>query len=184
MTWGVLRASAAALACFAVGAIAAPAQACVDADLDAQLLTAKRYEASVLCLVNQVRAAAGAPPVRPEGRLRRAASRHTRSMVSGSFFSHRDPGGRNPGDRIDETGYTSGAARWMVGENIAWGAGILSSPRSIVGGWFASPAHRATMLTPAFRDVGMAATMAMPTADSAPSPVTLTADFGLREGKG
>jgi uncharacterized protein YkwD len=36
--------------------------------------------------------------------------------------------------------------RWHVAENIAWGTGPNSTPRSIVADWMASPEHRANIL--------------------------------------
>ena len=36
--------------------------------------------------------------------------------------------------------------RWKVAENLAWGTGSTSTPRSIVDRWMASPEHRANIL--------------------------------------
>ena len=48
---------------------------------------------ALLCLLNQARRAHGLRPLRGNGRLLKAAERHSRSMVLGGFFSHVDPPG-------------------------------------------------------------------------------------------
>ena len=42
-----------------------------------------------------------------------------------------------------------------LGETIAWGVGIDGTAQAIVAMWLASPPHRATMLRPGFRRVGV-----------------------------
>jgi len=44
-----------------------------------------------------------------------------------------------------------------VGENLAWGQGSLGVARSIVAMWLASPEHRANLLHPGYRIVGVGA---------------------------
>jgi uncharacterized protein YkwD len=44
-----------------------------------------------------------------------------------------------------------------VGENLAWGVGALSRARRIVNMWLASPGHRANLLRPGYRMVGVGA---------------------------
>ena len=45
-----------------------------------------------------------------------------------------------------------------VGENLGWGVGSLSWARVIVSMWMASPEHRANLLRPGYRTVGVGAT--------------------------
>ena len=42
-----------------------------------------------------------------------------------------------------------------VGENLAWGVGGGADAREIVRRWLASPHHRANLLRPGFRRVGI-----------------------------
>lgn len=42
-----------------------------------------------------------------------------------------------------------------LGETIAWGVGSTGTAQAIVAMWMASPPHRATMLRPGFRRVGV-----------------------------
>jgi uncharacterized protein YkwD len=185
---GTRTAAATVLCLFALGAAAAPAGAsvkpCPDEFAAAGSITAKSFEESVTCLVNRVRASTQSGRVRGEDRLRMAAGRHTQSMVSDTFFSHRDEQGRDPADRIRATGYTKQATRWAVAENIGWGSGDQSSPYSIVYGWWLSPPHKAAMIDPRFQDIGVAVKMGAPASASAaaPSPVTVTTEFGFRRG--
>lgn len=49
----------------------------------------------------------------------------------------------------------SGARGPIFGENLAWGTGATA--QWIVGRWLASPAHRAVLLRPGFRRIGIGA---------------------------
>jgi len=51
----------------------------------------------------------------------------------------------------------SGVKAPRVGENLAWAAGTLSQARGIVNLWLASPEHRANLLRPGYRTVGVGA---------------------------
>jgi uncharacterized protein YkwD len=42
-----------------------------------------------------------------------------------------------------------------AGENLAWGAGPHATARAVVSGWLSSPGHRANLLRPGFRYVGV-----------------------------
>ena len=44
-----------------------------------------------------------------------------------------------------------------IGENLGWATGSLAVARSIVQLWLASPAHRANLLQPGYRLVGVGA---------------------------
>jgi uncharacterized protein YkwD len=48
-----------------------------------------------------------------------------------------------------------GVVASIAGENIAWGTGARGSARAIVTAWLASPGHRANLLRPSFRLVGV-----------------------------
>lgn len=48
-----------------------------------------------------------------------------------------------------------GARGPRLGENLAWGVGTLAATRMIVRKWLASPPHRANLLRPGFRRVGV-----------------------------
>jgi uncharacterized protein YkwD len=63
-------------------------------------------------------------------------------------LSHTGSDGSDPGQRITRAGYI-----WRTyGENVAAG---YTTPESVVAGWMQSDGHRANILNPAFRDIGV-----------------------------
>jgi uncharacterized protein YkwD len=127
---------------------------------------ASSSEEAILAEVNRVRAEHGLPALRQDGRLARAARAHTAGMLRTNTFSHGDMTAR-----LERFGIRGG----RVGENLAWGAGTYGSARAIVRMWLASPSHRANLLRPGFRRVGLGA--AVGTFEGYASAVVVTADF-------
>lgn len=141
-----------------------------------------RVEAAIICLINKRRAAVGSKPLRWNRKLRRAAVRHSIAMVSEGFFAHTSPSGEDFVDRIQATGYTRGARRWILGESLSWSAGgRRSTPAGHVKAWMASPPHRATLLRPRFREVGIGAVRGTPFGRPYGPGLTVSAEFGLRD---
>ncbi|HEY7633246.1 MAG TPA: CAP domain-containing protein [Thermoleophilaceae bacterium] len=123
---------------------------------------------ATLCLLNVQRRKHHLRPLRENTKLDRAAAGHSRSMVRNKYFDHGDFAGR-----IRHAGYHG----YTLGENIAWGSGGYSTPKSIVNMWMHSPGHRANILHASFRDIGIGI------ANGAPEPgvhgaATYTTDFG------
>ncbi len=134
---------------------------------------------ALLCLLNQARREHGLRPLRSNPRLLRAAERHSRSMVTLGFFSHVDPLGLSSLERIRRTGYLRHARAWSCGENIGYGEGPTSSPRSMMQSWMNSAPHRANILTAAFREVGLGGVPGIP-GRAAAGGGTYTTVFGFR----
>lgn len=128
--------------------------ACPGADDAPTAESAAAAEQAVLCLVNAERKQQGLRTLDADKRLRTAARAHARDMVQRAYFAHESPDGRTITDRIRATGYLDDANGWTVGENLAWGAGALSSPRSIVVSWMNSAGHRENLLRRSFREAG------------------------------
>jgi uncharacterized protein YkwD len=99
---------------------------------------------ALLCLVNRTRASAGLAPFRAERHLARAAARHAADMGRRHYFAHVSPSGGSPLSRARAAGWRGG-----VGEVIAWGCGVRSTPRATVGAWLGSPRHRSILFGPA-----------------------------------
>jgi uncharacterized protein YkwD len=117
---------------------------------------AKRSVAhAIVCLINIERAKHGLRPLRLSKRLTRAGRRHVLDMARFNYFSHDGRRGSSFVDRIMRAGYTRGAHRWYVGENLVWGSGDRTSPRASVEAWMNSPPHRANILRPKFRHIGL-----------------------------
>ena len=104
--------------------------------------------------VNPVRAKPGLAAVYPSTSLQAAAMHHSDDMMVRDYFAHTSPTGSTVYSRISGTGFVSGYS-WLGGETLAWGTGSLASPTATVDAWLASPEHRAIMLSPEFRWVGI-----------------------------
>jgi uncharacterized protein YkwD len=103
-------------------------------------------EASLLREINVVRTAHGLSAFRYDSSLSRAARAHTRAMARANIFTH--------------GAFTTRMRRFhvtgpRVGENLAWGSGSYGTPRGIVQAWLRSPEHRANLLRPGFRRIGL-----------------------------
>ena len=103
-------------------------------------------EASLLNVMNEVRASNGLRPLRLDTRLEGTARRHSTRMLAVQSLFH-----GNFTRRIRRVGVRAP----RVGENLAWGSGSLASARSIVNMWLASPEHRANLLHAGYRTVGV-----------------------------
>jgi uncharacterized protein YkwD len=117
--------------------------------------------------MNAVRAAHGLSPLHVDPRLEGAARRHSRRMLRTGTFFHGPFVTRIRG---------AGVRAPRIGENLAWAEkGGLSLARMIVNLWLASPEHRANLLHPGYRSVGVAAPRG--TFAGHPSVRMITADF-------
>ena len=105
-------------------------------------------EASLLRQMNLVRDRHGLRPLAFDRHLERAARVHSREMIATGVFAHGAFGSRML--QFDVTGS-------LAGENLAWGTGYRGGARGVVAAWLASPEHRANLLRPSFRRVGIGA---------------------------
>jgi uncharacterized protein YkwD len=155
---------------------------CVGADAVPTALTIAVAQKATLCLVNVERSSRGLRALRDNSRMDKAAGSHSRDMVARGYFDHVTPNGGDPVSRLAHVHYiTNSLLSWSVGEDLAWGSGIDSTPREIVKSWMASPPHRANILHASFRDAGVGVALGAP--ESTPLPgATYTLDFGRRAG--
>jgi uncharacterized protein YkwD len=156
---------------------ASAASACASANASADQATKRALVRATLCVLNAERAKHRLAPLRLNHRLSRAARRHSRAMARRHFFSHDSLNGSSFVDRIRRTGYLSGAHTWYIGENIAYGSGQLSAPRSIGRAWMNSAGHRANILSRSFRSIGIGIASGTPYGRGG---ATYTTDFGRR----
>jgi uncharacterized protein YkwD len=112
----------------------------------AEPATPTRAESLLLRAMNEVRMSHGLRPLRADARLTRAARAHSSKMIHTNRLFHgaftmriRRAGVRAP----------------RVGENLAWAR--LAQARAIVRMWLTSPGHRANLLRPGYRLVGVGA---------------------------
>jgi uncharacterized protein YkwD len=110
----------------------------------AQARTLTGSEASLLQTMNAVRTSHGLAPLRADIRLVRAARGHSADMMRRQYFAHGSVAGR---------ALAQGARGPIFGEDLAWATGITAN--WVVNAWLASPSHRAVLLRPGFRRVGI-----------------------------
>jgi uncharacterized protein YkwD len=151
---------------------------CADADLIPSETALVQFNAATLCLVNQERTSRGLTALSESPKLDSAAQVHSSEMNRLGFFGHDSPGGAAFQSRIIETGYLAGASRWFVGQNLAWGSLSLGTPRALTSAWMNSPEHRANILEPSYRDIGIGSTRGSPNDRDQPAAIIVTHDFG------
>jgi uncharacterized protein YkwD len=134
-----------------------------------------KVQAATLCLLNAQRVRAGAAPLTENALLQHAAELHSLDMAKRKFFEHRNPDGVQPDARIVHAGYPP----IFVGENLAWGELAQSTPADIVSLWMKSPGHRANLLEPVYREIGIGLAFAAPEVQEKPRQAAIyTTTFG------
>ena len=138
-------------------------------------------KASVLCLINKVRAEHSLPPLVANAQLEAAAEGHCTELVADDYFAHVSPSGETPVDRIKDTGYIpNSTVGYVIGENLAWGTYSLSTPQAIVEAWVASPGHLANILESRYTETGIGMTPAVPESLGEGNPGgTFAEEFGV-----
>jgi uncharacterized protein YkwD len=104
--------------------------------------------AELVTLVNQHRASLGLVQLQWDSRVAAVAQAHSQDMVDRSFFSHTNPDGETPWDRLAAAGVTYTYA----GENIAYG---YPTAASVFQAWMNSSGHRANIENPNFTHHGV-----------------------------
>lgn len=102
----------------------------------------------VVTLTNAERTQHGLRPLTAHPRLAVIAQTHSEDMVRRSFFSHRNPDGKQVWGRADAMGYPYR----KIAENIAAGQ---RSAAEVVQGWMDSPGHRANILDGELTQIGV-----------------------------
>ncbi len=122
-------------------------------------------ELQMLALINNARATAGAPALKPSPNLNRAAAWKSTDQTTMPALSHTDSLGRLPSPRASDCGYPGGAA-----ENIALG---FPGVQATFDAWMSSSGHRANILNVSYVVIGIGE-----------HGVSWTLDFGLRDDSG
>ncbi|MBI2638869.1 CAP domain-containing protein [Candidatus Peregrinibacteria bacterium] len=116
-------------------------------ELDPSLLTdLSKARTKLLELINADRAENGLTAVSLAGDLNSIAQNHARNMVNLNFFGHVDPAGNSPDDRRKKAGITT-----PIRENL----GKASSLELVEFGLMRSPIHRAAIIDPEMKRVGL-----------------------------
>lgn len=103
---------------------------------------------ALINLVNQERTALGVAPLKENSKLNQTAFLKAEDMFEKDYFSHYSPGGVSPWHwfKIEGYDYT------IAGENLA--IGFLDS-EEVYQAWLNSPSHKANLLNPAYKEVGI-----------------------------
>jgi uncharacterized protein YkwD len=150
------------------------ALACKKAHAHARTAPRHQVRGAVICLVNHARSRHHVNQLVSSRRLKRAAERHSRRMVTGDCFAHQCPGEEDLLTRIRRTGYTRKAKAWSVGEDL----GVEKSAIQIVRAWMHSPPHRRVLLGK-FEDLGIGVRWGSPGRRGS-HKATFTLDAGWR----
>jgi uncharacterized protein YkwD len=120
-------------------------------------------EDALLRLVNQERESRGLPALTMNARARDVARAYSRDMFARGYFSHINPEGKSPFDRMRAGGVRFGAA----GENLALAPTLALAHQGLMN----SPGHRANILGKDYRSVGIGII------DGGPYGLMITQDF-------
>jgi uncharacterized protein YkwD len=124
-------------------------------------------ESALFDAINAARTAHGRAALSMDMQLLRTARSHSIDMLRRHYFGH---------GAFTRRVRANGAAGPRFGENLAWA--VAASAQWIVGEWLASPTHRAILLRPGFRRVGIGSVRG-PFAGRSGATV-VTADFAGR----
>jgi uncharacterized protein YkwD len=151
------------------------------ADTHGAMAPATQLQTKLLDQVNTLRTGHSLARLRLSPALTAAANAHSSEMARVGYFSHNSANGASFFSRIGQFYPQRGFHSWTVGENLLWGAPDIGALRAFKL-WLNSPPHRANLLSPRWREIGIGATHST----SAPGmyggrPTTVvTADFGAR----
>lgn len=106
-------------------------------------------EKEFLTRINNYRASKGLAPLKLSAKLGAAADYHSADMATNNYFSHTLFNGTTWSQNIKNFGYTYNTYR---AENIAAG---YQSASAVYSAWKASPGHRANMLDPNLKAIGI-----------------------------
>jgi len=104
-------------------------------------------ETAMLVLLNQARASRGIKPLVMDQKIRLEARSYSQEMFQHGYFSHIDPEGNNPFQRMT----TAGIKYDVAGENLA----LAPTLELAFQGLMNSPPHRANILNPQFKKIGV-----------------------------
>jgi len=99
-------------------------------------------------LMNAHRIEVGCPALKWNPAVATVAQAHSEDMVARGFFSHTNPDGQSPFDRLSDAGVAYSSAA----ENIAWG---YPTAEAVLTGWLGSPGHKANIENCALTEHGV-----------------------------
>ncbi|MCC8169610.1 MAG: CAP domain-containing protein [Oscillospiraceae bacterium] len=107
-------------------------------------------EQEVLALVNKVRAENGLSALTWADDVAEVARAHSADMINRSFFSHTNPDGESPFDRLK----SNGISYRVAAENIAYGQ---RTAEAVMESWMNSSGHKSNILNSSVKEIGIGA---------------------------
>lgn len=104
-------------------------------------------ETLALSLLNQDRAKYGLPALKMNSQLSRLAESYANDMIKRGYFSHYNPEGLSPFDRMNN----AGIAYRSAGENLAINSSVPGAETAFMN----SSGHRANILNSSYTEVGL-----------------------------
>lgn len=104
-------------------------------------------EQQAITLLNKDRAANGLPALKVNLKLTGLAESYAQDMINRNFFSHYNPEGQSPFDRMSKAGIGYSYA----GENLAINSGVAAAETAFMN----SSGHRANILNANYTEVGI-----------------------------
>lgn len=136
---------------------------------------------TIVGAVNRLRVQHRLAPLRLSAPLTAAATQHSTSMGLHGYFTHESADGSAFWRRVARFYPVGHASSWSVGENLLWSAPTVDSTEALRL-WMESPKHRANLLEPKWREIGLSVIHA-PAAQgvfNGQDVAIVTADFGVR----
>lgn len=110
---------------------------------------AKIMQKNIFNLCNAERAKENISPLTENELLQKAAQDKLNDMFSKNYWDHKGPNGETAWDFVKKEGYLYA----LAGENLARG---FESSAEVVLAWMKSETHKANILNPRFKDIGIA----------------------------
>jgi uncharacterized protein YkwD len=164
-----------------LGALLASAATAHPGETQGRRVALTSLESGVLQQLNAIRVQHHLVPLKLSAELTGSATAHTREMEQDGYFAHNSADGTVFWKRIQHW-YAQGAyGYWSVGENLLWSAPDIGAPGALQL-WMNSPEHRANILDPNWREIGISAqhVAAAPGTYKGLEVTVITTDFGVR----
>ena len=140
-----------------------------------------QLQTALLAQINTFRSGHGLVRLKASEPLTAVADRHSAQMAKLGFFSHASANGQSFSQRLAQAYSPRGYRSWTVGENLVWGGPDIAAARAFKL-WLSSPPHRANLMNPRWREVGLGAvhSTSAPGVYGGGAATIVTADFGAR----
>jgi uncharacterized protein YkwD len=176
-----ITATVAVAAVCLLGAPAAEAAPCANAEATIDQASGKQLRKAISCVIDKKRVARDRDRLDDNGKLEKAAKRHNETMLDQDCWAHKCNGEPGLSKRVRQTDYPKGSKEWRVAENF----GCALTPRGMVNAWLEGDFQRRNMMNPKYEDVGVAAAKRLvsnPPSGCEGDRVTYTVVFAWRKG--